>query len=55
MDNLHKLYDVVYEPPAFSVNSTELPGWAIPMLIITGVIILAAVTVKIVKGSKGKK
>lgn len=52
MDNMGRFYDVVIEPPDMNVNSTELPGWAVPALIICGVVIAAAVIVKLVKGKK---
>lgn len=52
MEHIGKLYDLVYEPPVINVNSTELPGWAMPALIACGVVIAAAVIVKLVKGKK---
>lgn len=43
---------MVYEPPAINVSSTELPGWAVPVLIICGVLIAAAVIMNIIKKKK---
>ncbi|MDE6594077.1 MAG: hypothetical protein K2K57_13575 [Oscillospiraceae bacterium] len=52
MDYMGKFYDVIVEQPVINVNSTELPGWAMPALIICGVVIAAAVIAKIVKGKR---
>ncbi|MCM1578909.1 MAG: hypothetical protein NC078_08945 [Ruminococcus sp.] len=52
MEITMRLYDVIFDTPGSNFNSTELPGWAVPILIVCGVVIVTAVVVKIVKGRK---